>query len=118
MTAATTRIVLVMGSSLRVGVAALGSARLRRGSRVDAEQLLAHQQDVGAGHRALGAQANEGAVRAADVREVHATVGAARDATMQTGDVAVLREQDVATLATAVHAALRNRERVAGGVAA
>ena len=44
--------------------------------------------------------------------------GAARDPAVQTGDVAVFREQDVAALATAVHAALRNRERVAGRVAA
>src|SRR6185369_4829188 len=87
-------------------------------SGVDAEQLLTHQQDVGRAHGALAAQADESAVRAADVRQVDLSVRAFGDAAMQARDVAVFREQDVAALAAAVHASLRDRKGVARGVAA
>src|SRR5690349_10611086 len=65
----------------------------------------------------LGAQPDEGAVRAAHVGEIHVAVVLARDATMEPGDVAVFGEEDVAALAPEVDAGLRYRERVAGRVA-
>src|SRR5450631_3134673 len=103
MTAATTRIVrgtTIPGRSV-----------------IDAEQLLTHQQDVGRAHQLLGADAHERAVRATDVRQIDLAVRTFGDAAVQARDVAVFAEQNVAALTAAMHAAFRDRERVACGVA-
>src|SRR6478735_808521 len=86
-------------------------------SVIDAEQLLTHEQDVGRAHGSLATQTHEGAVRAADVRQIDLTVRALGDAAMQAGDVAVFGKQNVAALTTAVYASLRDREGIARRVA-
>src|SRR5687768_1535462 len=82
-----------------------------------AEQLLTDEDQIAAADQTLAAHAHERAVRAADVRQedppllgVHARV--------QTGDVAVLREDQITALAAQVQAMRRDRERVARGGAA
>src|SRR5690606_3544329 len=109
MTAETTRI---------VGRALTDSTRqARRRSDIHPEELLPHEQHVPAGERALLPQAHEGAVRAPDVGQVDATIGALGDPAMEARDVSVVGEQNVSPLATAVHASLRHRVGVARRVA-
>src|SRR5690606_28837327 len=87
-------------------------------SIVHSEQLLAHEQDISAGQSVLDAYPYEGAVRAAYIREVDLTVLLRSDATVQAGDVTVLRKQDMASVALLVYAALGDGKGVAGGVTA
>src|SRR5688572_28660732 len=82
-------------------------------SEIDPEQLLPHQQDVPWLERLLVTNANERAVRAADVRERHRPVRLLAHPAVQPRNVPVFGEQDVPALAPAVHPALRDRERVA-----
>src|SRR5262245_46248197 len=64
-------------------------------SHRDAEQLLPHEEDVARADLHLLADANERAVRAAQIGE-HASSVVPRKAAVQTRDVAVLGEEDVA----------------------
>src|SRR5262249_52163785 len=82
----------------------------------DPEQLLPHEQHVVVPELLLAAEADEGAVGAAEVGEPDlALVG--RDHAVQAGDVAVLGEGDVAAPAADVEARLGDREGVAASVA-
>lgn len=69
----------------------------------DAEELLAHEEDVPVDHLGLALDADERAVRAPEVGEVELAV-LGREAAVQARDVAVFGEEDVAALAAEVDA--------------
>src|ERR1700729_1116906 len=83
----------------------------------DAEELLSHEQHVPRADVRLAGDANEGAVRAPEIGQKD-SLAVPRPAAVQPRDVAVFGKEDVATLAAEVDAALRNRKRVAGLLAA
>src|SRR5204862_7001392 len=77
---------------------------------LDAEELLAEEEERAGADGALAADAQERAVRAVEVGEVVAAV-ATRDARARAGGIAVVGEEDVAALAATHHRVAEERGR-------
>src|SRR5262249_10197535 len=93
------------------------SIKLSPRSHGHAEELLAHQEHVAVHHLGLGLETQERSVGAAEIGDVD--LPALRgEATVQAGDVPVLREGDVGGLAAEVDPRLGEGEGVAYHVAA
>src|SRR6267143_4771438 len=83
-----------------------------RSGRVDSQDLLAHQQEVARRHRRRAVDLHERPIRGAQVLYANLAV-ADRHHAMSAGDVAVLREADVAAPAADQVLAVLQREHVA-----
>src|SRR5262245_18264402 len=76
---------------------------------IHAEKLLAEEHEGSVLNRPLVAELDEGAVRAAEIGEIHTSV-ALGDACMHARDVAVVGEIDVAAFASDRHRVAEERE--------